>query len=92
MKDERFTRAPAVVNHFTEEYDVIAPAEFANHSADEVSRGAFQERAAFDVVAAVDCCEPIRELRRKSVRKMVLICCKDVNGKMARLGEISKLG
>jgi len=66
MKDQRFTLPPAVVNHFTKKNDVIASAEFTNHAADEVSGGAFQERAAFDVVAAIDFGEPIRELRRKS--------------------------
>ena len=66
MKDQRFTLSPAVVNHFTEKNDVIASTEFTNHAADEVSRGAFQERAAFDVVAAIDFGEPIRELRCKS--------------------------
>jgi hypothetical protein len=66
MKDQRFTLPPEVVNHFTKKNDVIASAEFTNHAADEVSGGAFQERAAFDVVTAIDFGEPIRELRRKS--------------------------
>lgn len=67
MEDERLTLPPAVVNHFTEENDVIPSVEFTNHAADEVCRGAFQERATFDVVAAVDFGEPIRELRCKSM-------------------------
>jgi hypothetical protein len=66
MKDERFALPPAVVNHFTEENDVIASVKFTDYAADEVSCCAFQERAAFDVVAAVDFGEPIRELRCKS--------------------------
>ena len=66
MKDQRFTLSPAVVNHFTKKNDVIAPAEFTNHAADEVSGGSFQKRAAFDAVVAVDFGEPIRELRCKS--------------------------
>ena len=66
MKDQRFALPPAVVNHFTEKNDVIASTEFTNHAADKVSGGAFQERAAFDVVAAIDFGEPIRELRCKS--------------------------
>ena len=76
------------MNHFTKKNDVIASAEFTNHAADEVSGGAFQKRAAFDAVVAVDFGEPIRELRCKSARKMVLICRKDINGKMPRFGEI----
>lgn len=66
MKDERLTLPPTVVNHFTEKNHVIPSAEFTNHAADEVRCGAFQERATFDVVAAIDFSEPIRELRRKS--------------------------
>ena len=66
MKDERFTLPPAVVNHFTEKNDVVASAEFTNHAADEVSCGAFQKRATFDAVAAINFCEPVRELRCKS--------------------------
>lgn len=66
MKDERFTLPPAVVNHFTEKNEVVTSAEFTNHAADEVSCGAFQERATFDAVAAINFCEPVRELRCKS--------------------------
>ena len=57
---------PAVMNHFTEKNHVIPSAEFTNHAADEVSCGAFEKRTTFDVVAAVDFGEPIRELRCKS--------------------------
>ena len=66
MKDERFALPPAVVNHFTEENDVIASGEFTNYATDEVSSSAFQERATLDVVAAIDLGEPIGELRCKS--------------------------
>ena len=66
MKYERLALPPAVVNHFTKENDVIASVEFTNHAADEVSGGAFQKRATFDAVVAVDFGEPVRELRCKS--------------------------
>jgi len=92
MEDKRFALPPAVVNHFTQENDVIATVKFSNHAADKVSCGALQERAAFAAVAAVHLGEAIRELRRKSVRKMVLIRRKDINCEMARLAEIRKLG
>lgn len=59
MKYQRLALSPAVVNHFTEEDHVVASLEFANHAADKVSCGSFQERATFDVVAAVDIGEPV---------------------------------
>ena len=66
MKNQRFPLPPAVVNHFTEEYYVIPTLKFSNYPADKVSGRAFQQRAAFDVVAAIDFGEPVRELRGKS--------------------------
>ena len=87
-KYQRLALPPAIVNHLTEEDHVIASLELANHAADKVSGGPFQKRAAFDVVIAIDFGKPIRELRCKSARKMVLICRKDINGKVARFGEI----
>ncbi len=66
MKDQRFALPPAVVNHFTEENDVVASAEFTDYATDEVSCGAFQERATPDAVAAIEFGEPVGELRCKS--------------------------
>ncbi len=66
MKDERLTLPPAVVNHFTEENDVIASIKFTDYTTDEVSCGAFQERATFDAVAAIDFGEAVGELRCES--------------------------
>jgi hypothetical protein len=88
MKDERFTLPPAVVNHFAEKNHVIASVEFTDYATDEVSCGAFQERATFDVVAAIDFGEPVGELRRKSARQVVLIRRQDINREMACFGEI----
>jgi hypothetical protein len=42
MEDQRLAFPPPVVNHFTEENHVVAASEFSNHSANEVSGGAFQ--------------------------------------------------
>ena len=66
MEDQRLAFPPAVVNHFAEENHVIASVEFANHAADKVSGGAFQQWAAFDAVAALNFGEPVGELGCKS--------------------------
>ncbi len=88
MKYQRLALSPAVVNHFTEEDHVVASLEFPNHSADKVSCGPFQQRAAFDTIVAVNFCEPICELRCKSAREMVLVRREDIYRKVARFGEI----
>jgi hypothetical protein len=66
MKYQWLALSPVVMNHFTEEDHVIAPLEFADHAANEVGCGPFQQRAAFDAVIAFNFCEPVCELRCKS--------------------------
>jgi hypothetical protein len=88
MKDQRLALPPPVVNHLTEKDDVIASVEFSNHAADELSGGAFQQRAALDAVAAVNFGETVRDLGRKPSGKMMLVRCENVNRKMPCFGEI----
>ena len=66
MKYQWLALPPAVVNHLTEEDHVIASLELANHAADKVSGGPFQQRTPFDTIVAVNFCEPVCELRCKS--------------------------
>ena len=88
MKDQRLAFPPPVVNHLTEKDDVIAAVEFSNYATDEVSSGAFQQRATFDAVAAFNFGEPVRDLCGKSAGKMMLVRREDVNRKMPRFGEV----
>src|ERR1700720_1492204 len=88
MKDQRLALPPPVVNHLTEKDDVIASVEFSNHAADEVSGGAFQQRAALDAVAAVNFGETVRDLGRKPSGKMMLVRRENVNRKMPCFSEI----
>ena len=88
MKDQRLAFPPPVVNHLTEKDDVVAAVEFSNYAADKVSSGAFQQRAAFDAVAAINFGEPVRDLRRKPSGKMMLVRRENVNRKMPCFGEI----
>lgn len=67
---------------------MVASLEFADHSADKVSGGPFQERTTFDAIVAVNFCEPICELRCKSAGEMVLVRREDINREMARFDEI----
>lgn len=92
MKDERLAALVSIMDYFAEENHVIAALKFSNDAADKVSGSAFQQRAAFDRVAAVKFGEAILDLLGKSARKRVLIGTEDVDRKMACFGEIGEFG
>jgi hypothetical protein len=92
MKDQRLAFSPPVMNHFTEEDDVIAGMGFSNYATDKVSGGPFQQRATCDAVAAVNFGETVRELSCESAREMMLVRREDVNRKMTRFSEIQIFG